>query len=49
MFCRLGWCMACVPNGNDYYLWSECVDCGRRHGEVSRAALRARIERGERL
>lgn len=47
LLCRFGFC-ACVTNSDDKAVWGECVHCGRRVGEVSRAAIRRYIEAEER-
>lgn len=43
--CSRGWCMECVPAGNDHYLWGECINCGKRHGEISRECIRWHMAR----
>jgi hypothetical protein len=44
-WCWLGWCMRCRTQESETELWGQCIDCGKRHGVVSRADIRRYIER----
>lgn len=46
VFCYFGKCWRCITNSNDIAIWGECIDCGKKHGVVSRESVRRYIESG---
>jgi hypothetical protein len=37
--------MRCRTQENDVELWGQCIDCGKRHGVISREVIRWAMER----
>lgn len=46
--CAFDKCWRCQTYQDDTGIWGQCIDCGKRHGFVSREELRAYIDRVER-
>jgi hypothetical protein len=42
--CRLKMC-GCVTKDDDFGIWGECVECGKRVGYISRVEIRAYMDR----
>lgn len=45
LMCTLGRCQRCRFAEDERGCWGECIDCGRRHGWVSRETLRSYCRR----
>lgn len=45
LLCRFGHCMQCRTAEDEQGIWGQCINCGKRHGYVDRATLRAYIDR----
>jgi len=45
IMCKLGWCCRCQVHSTEEDIGGKCIDCGKVHGRVTRAELRAYAER----
>lgn len=37
VMCWCGWCTHCLPTGDKYLVWQQCIRCGRKHNVALRS------------